>query len=147
MYMHKWNAESPKKGQQRSTLKVNESATLVYLCFVHGFMYRNTCWSFSIFLTVPEISLKFLQISKIRKCCSIGEQCKRTPGISIIVESLLKFYSVFSLGINQNCLQTWQKAFINAILFANRTKSFDKLLYLFDCPPCVISCRGKTCSY
>ena len=42
MYMHKWNAESPKKGQQRSTLKVNESATLVYLCFVHGFMYRNT---------------------------------------------------------------------------------------------------------
>ena len=78
---------------------------------------------------------------------SIGEQCKRTPGISIIVESLLKFYSVFSLGINQNCLQTWQKAFINAILFANRTKSFDKLLYLFDCPPCVISCRGKTCSY
>ena len=62
---------------------------------------------------------------------SIGEQCKWAPGISIIVESLLKFYSVFSLGINQNCLQTWQKAFINAILFANRTKSFDKLLYVF----------------
>ena len=82
-----------------------------------------------------EFEYSFLKIQS----ASIGEQCKWAPGISIIVESLLKFYLVFSLGINQNCLQTWQKAFINAILFANRTKSFDKLLYLFDCPPCVFS--------